>query len=58
MSAVDLAGGGARFIGLRRRWGEGEVASGSGVLIPIGFKGVKGEEDTGWCHFSGEVKVA
>jgi hypothetical protein len=49
---------GAHFIGPMRRWGGGEVAGGGGVLILIGFEGVKREEETGWCHFSGGVKVA
>jgi hypothetical protein len=50
-------GAGTHFIGPGRRWGGGEAASGGGVLIPIGFKGVKGEEETGRRHFSGAVKV-
>jgi hypothetical protein len=32
------------------------VASGCGVLIPIGFEGVKGEEETGWRRFDGELE--
>jgi hypothetical protein len=49
---------GVRFIRPGRRWGGGEVAGGGGVLILIGFDGVKGEEETGRCHFSGGVKTA
>jgi hypothetical protein len=49
---------GAHFIGPRRQWGGGEAAGGSGVLILVGFEGVKREEETGWCHFSGGVKAA
>jgi hypothetical protein len=29
------------FIGPGRRWGGGEAASGGGVLLLVGFKGVK-----------------
>jgi hypothetical protein len=32
---------GVRFIGSGRRWGGGEAASGGGVLLLIGFEGVK-----------------
>jgi hypothetical protein len=49
---------GVCFIRPGRRWGGGEVVGGGGVLILIGFEGVKGEEETGWCHFSGGVKAA
>jgi hypothetical protein len=35
------------FIGPRRRWGGGEEASGGGVLIPVGFEGVKGGRGDG-----------
>jgi hypothetical protein len=38
MSVVQLAGGGARFIGSGRRWGGGEVTGDGGVLIPVGFE--------------------
>jgi hypothetical protein len=38
MNAVELAGGGARFIGPGRQSGGGEAAGGGGVLIPIGFE--------------------
>jgi hypothetical protein len=48
---------GAHFIGLGRQWGGGEAAGGSGVLIPIGFEGVKGEEETGRHCFSGGEKA-
>jgi hypothetical protein len=34
------------------------VAGGSGVLTPIGFGGVKGEEEMGRRRFSGGLKVA
>jgi hypothetical protein len=54
MSMVELAGGGARFIGPGRRWGGGEAAGGGGVLIPISIEGVTGEEETGWRRFRGE----
>jgi hypothetical protein len=56
MSAVELAGGVARFIGPGRQWGGGEVADGSGVLIPVGFKGVKGEEETRRHRLDGELE--
>jgi hypothetical protein len=35
------------FIGAGRRWGGGEEAGGGGVLIPVGFKGVKGRRGDG-----------
>jgi hypothetical protein len=38
MNAVELAGVGACFIGPRWRWGGGEAAGGSGVLIPDHFQ--------------------
>jgi hypothetical protein len=47
MSAVRRGGGGVHFIGPGRQWGGGEAAGGGGVLLLIGFKGVKGEEETG-----------
>jgi hypothetical protein len=56
MSAVELAGGVARFIGPGRQWGGGEVADGGGVLIPVGFKGVKGEEETRRHRLDGELE--
>jgi hypothetical protein len=52
------SGAGAHFIWPGRWWGGGDAASGGRVLIPIGFKGVKGEEETGWRRFSGGVKAA
>jgi hypothetical protein len=33
---------GVHFIGPGKRWGEGEAAGGGGVLLLIGFEGVKG----------------
>jgi hypothetical protein len=56
MSVVELAKGGARFIEPGRQWGGGEVAGGGGVLIPVGFEGVKGEEETGQCRLDGELE--
>jgi hypothetical protein len=44
---------GVHFIGPGRWWGGGEAGGGSGVLIPIDFEGVKGEEETGRRRFSG-----
>jgi hypothetical protein len=52
--------------GVGRGWGRilygwgggGEVAGGGGVLVPIGFEGVKGEEEMGRCHFNDRVKAA
>jgi hypothetical protein len=38
---------GVRFIGPGRRWGGGEAADGSGVLLLISFKGVKGGRGDG-----------
>jgi hypothetical protein len=38
---------GVRFIGPRRRWGRGEAAGGSGVLLLISFEGVKGGRGDG-----------
>jgi hypothetical protein len=35
---VQLAGGGARFIGSGRWWGGGEATGDGGVLIPVGFE--------------------
>jgi hypothetical protein len=35
------------FIGSGRRWRGGEEAGSGGVLIPVGFKGVKGERGDG-----------
>jgi hypothetical protein len=35
------------FIGPGWRWGEGEAAGGDGVLLLIGFKGVKGGREDG-----------
>jgi hypothetical protein len=44
-----------RFIGPGRRWRGGEAAGGGGVLLLIGFEGVKGGrgEGTGRRRFSG-----
>jgi hypothetical protein len=47
---------GACFIGPGRRWGGGEAAGSSGVLILIGFKGVKGEEETGQHRIDGDLE--
>jgi hypothetical protein len=33
---------GVHFIGLGRQWGGGEAADGGGVLLLVGFEGVKG----------------
>jgi hypothetical protein len=44
---------GVCFIGPGRWWGGGEAADGSGVLLLIGFKGVKGGRGTGRHRFSG-----
>jgi hypothetical protein len=38
---------GVHFIGLGRQWRGVEEASGGGVLIPIGFEGVKGGRGDG-----------
>jgi hypothetical protein len=38
---------GVRFIGQGRRWGGGEEADGGGVLLLIGFEGVKGGRGDG-----------
>jgi hypothetical protein len=38
---------GVCFIGPGWRWGEGEAAGGDGVLLLIGFKGVKGGRGDG-----------
>jgi hypothetical protein len=35
------------FIGPGRRWRGGEEAGGGGVLIPVGFEGVKGGRGDG-----------
>jgi hypothetical protein len=56
MSVVELAGGEARFIGPGRRWGGGEAVGSGGVLIPIGFEGVKGEEEMGRRRIDGELE--
>jgi hypothetical protein len=56
MSAVELARGGARFIGPGRQWGGGEAAGSGGVLIPVGFEGVKGKEETGRRRLDGELE--
>jgi hypothetical protein len=55
---VQRGGGGGTFYRAGRRWRGGEEADGGGVLIPVGFKGVKGGEETGRRRFSGEVKAA
>jgi hypothetical protein len=47
VSAVQRGGGGVRFIVPGRRWGVGEAAGGGGVLLLIGFKGVKGGREDG-----------
>jgi hypothetical protein len=47
MSAVELARGEGCFIGPGRQWGGGEAAGSGGVLIPVSFEGVKGEEEMG-----------
>jgi hypothetical protein len=49
-------GAGARFIGLGRRWVGGEAGGGGGVLIPIGFEGVKGKEEMGQCRLDGKLE--
>jgi hypothetical protein len=41
-SAAQRGRGGVHFIGPGRRWGEGEADGGGGVLLLIGFEGVKG----------------
>jgi hypothetical protein len=46
-SAVRRGGGGVIFIGPGRPWGGGEAANGSGVLLLVGFKGVKGGRGDG-----------
>jgi hypothetical protein len=46
-SVVRKGGGGVCFIGPGRRWGGGEVAGGSGVLLLIGFDGVNGGRGDG-----------
>jgi hypothetical protein len=46
-SAVQRGRGGVRFIGSGRRWRGGEAAGGSGVLLLISFKGVKGGRGDG-----------
>jgi hypothetical protein len=38
---------GVHFIRLGRLWGGGEAASGGGVLLLIGFEGVKGGRGDG-----------
>jgi hypothetical protein len=38
---------GVRFIGPRKRWGGGEAAGGSGVLLLVSFEGVKGGRGDG-----------
>jgi hypothetical protein len=57
VSTVWRGGGGACFIGLGRRWGGGEAVGHGGVLIVVGFEGVKGEEEMGWHYFSGGAKA-
>jgi hypothetical protein len=56
-------GGGDRGVAPFYRVREAVEGSGGGlpvrwVLIPIVFEGVKGEEETGRCHFNGGVKAA
>jgi hypothetical protein len=46
-SAVRRGGGGVRFIGPGKRWGGGEAADGSGVLLLVSFEGVKGGRGDG-----------
>jgi hypothetical protein len=41
------------FIGPGRRWGGGEAADSGGVLLLVGFEGIKREEETGQRRFSG-----
>jgi hypothetical protein len=38
---------GVRFIGPGRRWGGGEATDGGGVLLLVGFEGVKGGRGDG-----------
>jgi hypothetical protein len=47
VSAVQRGGGGGTFYRAGRRWRGGEEAGGGGVLIPVGFKGVKGGRGDG-----------
>jgi hypothetical protein len=54
MSAVELAGG--TFYRPGRRWGGGEASGGGGVLIPVSFKRVKGEEETGRRRLDGKLE--
>jgi hypothetical protein len=50
---------GVHFIGPGRQWGGGEEAGGGGVLIPIGFEGIKGgKRRPDGADSVGEVKVA
>jgi hypothetical protein len=44
---VSRAGGGGTFIGLGRWWGGREAADSGGVLILIGFEGVRGKRRWG-----------
>jgi hypothetical protein len=55
--AVWRGRGGARFTGPGRWRRGGEAAGGGGILILIGFEGVKGEEETGQHRFGGGVKA-
>jgi hypothetical protein len=52
---------GVRFIGPGRRWGGGEAADGDGVLLLVGFEGVKGGRGDGTgrngADSVGEVKA-
>jgi hypothetical protein len=45
-----------RFIGLGRQRGGGEAANGGGVLIPVSFEGVKGEEEMGRHRLDRELE--
>jgi hypothetical protein len=48
MNAMELAGGGGTF------YRAGEAVDGGGVLIPVSFEGVKGEEEMGRCRLHGD----
>jgi hypothetical protein len=42
VSVLQRGRGGGAFYRVGRRWRGGEEAGGGGVLIPVGFEGVKG----------------
>jgi hypothetical protein len=44
---VQCEEAGVHFIGPGRWWGRGEAADGSGVLLLVGFEGVKGGRGDG-----------